>query len=290
MRVGQTLEVGTGHVVEQEVVLQRKQLTQPPAEVLFERRLVRQQPIQRAVETIVVDPLLRQPAQIFQRGGAIPILRDMQFAGRLGQTCDDQYRRHLAPRDRFAPRRHQLRAQFVELERAPQLPSQPHPTEPAGALDAYAIEAYRQSLRVAGGCFEQLTLGWDARDLLSQQPSVGAPRGVEFSQLRDGFLHHLPITPHRAHQPPIAVPLAVLASYRVPQVQPRSRLLRSAAISQPLHTHTASSKSRHYIAFAAALSKKAKYSLISHHPKYFFGHRTAEVGLVGPEGNISRFI
>jgi len=84
---------------------------------------------------------------------------DVQFAGRLGQTGDDQHRRHLSPRDRFAPRRHQLRAQFVELERAPQLPSQPHPTEPASALDAYAIEAHRQRLRIAGGCFEQLTLG-----------------------------------------------------------------------------------------------------------------------------------
>src|SRR6266851_364486 len=56
----QTLEVGAGHIVEQEVVLKREEFTEAPAQMLLERLLMRQQPIQRAVETIIVNPLDRQ--------------------------------------------------------------------------------------------------------------------------------------------------------------------------------------------------------------------------------------
>src|SRR6266849_4256151 len=131
----QTLEVGASHIVEQQVVLEREQLAKPSAQMLFERLLVRQQLIQRAVEAMVVDPLARQPQQVFQRALTVPIFSNVQFAGRFGQARNYQHCRHLGPRDRFPARWHQLYAQFVQLERAPQLPSQPYPAEPARTLD-----------------------------------------------------------------------------------------------------------------------------------------------------------
>jgi len=55
-------------------------------------------------------------------------------------------------------------------------------------------------------------------NLLRQQPRARASGGVQFAQLRHGLLHHPPVAPHRPHQPPIAVLLAVLAPNRVSQI------------------------------------------------------------------------
>jgi hypothetical protein len=45
--------------------------------MLLERRLVRQQPIQRAVQTIVINAFAGYSEQIFQRGSAIPSFSDV---------------------------------------------------------------------------------------------------------------------------------------------------------------------------------------------------------------------
>jgi hypothetical protein len=83
---------------------------------------------------------------------------------------------------------------------APQLPSQPYPAEPARTLDAHSIEPDRYALLFGRGCFKQLPLLVCARNLLRQQPGVRAAGGIQFPQLRDGFLHHLAAASHRAHQ------------------------------------------------------------------------------------------
>ena len=173
--LGQTLEVGTGHVIEQKIVLQREEFTEPTTQMLLQRPLVRQQAIQRAVQTIVVDPLNRQSKQIFQGGGAVPSFGDVQFARRLKQSGDDQYRRHLRPRNRFPALRHQLCAQFLQFEHAPQLPSQPDPAEPARALQADSIESYRDALLIGRGCFKQFPLLVATADVLRQQPALARP-------------------------------------------------------------------------------------------------------------------
>ena len=56
------LEVGAGHVVQQQVALQLEQFAEPLAEMLFQRLLVRQELIERLVEPVGVD-LLRRHAQ-----------------------------------------------------------------------------------------------------------------------------------------------------------------------------------------------------------------------------------
>jgi hypothetical protein len=80
------------------------------------------------------------------------------------------------------------------------------------------------------------------------KPGAGASLRVELVQLRHGFLHHLPATPHRAHQPPIGMCRAVLATDRVPQIQPRF-LSSTLAYDSPTSRAT-STKSRHYTAIS----------------------------------------
>jgi hypothetical protein len=79
----QTLKVSAGNIVQQQVVIEGKQFAEPLAQVLLDCAFVGQQPIQRAVKAIVVDTLDWEPKQIFQRGGAVPVLCDMQLAGGL---------------------------------------------------------------------------------------------------------------------------------------------------------------------------------------------------------------
>ena len=54
-------KVSAGDVVQQQVVIEGKQLAQPLAQVALDRVFVRQQPLQRTVEAIVIDPLDRGP-------------------------------------------------------------------------------------------------------------------------------------------------------------------------------------------------------------------------------------
>ena len=51
------LEVGAGHVVQQQLVVELEQLAQAALEMGLQRRLVRQQAVERAIQPIVVDAL-----------------------------------------------------------------------------------------------------------------------------------------------------------------------------------------------------------------------------------------
>jgi hypothetical protein len=56
---GLPLKIRARHVVKQKLVVEPEQLAQAPLEMPLQRPLVRQQPIERAVQTIVVDTLER---------------------------------------------------------------------------------------------------------------------------------------------------------------------------------------------------------------------------------------
>ena len=66
-----TLEVGAGHVGQQQIVVQLEQLSELFLQVLFQRGLVRQQRIQRTVQTILVDLLGRYTQQLRQSAGSV---------------------------------------------------------------------------------------------------------------------------------------------------------------------------------------------------------------------------
>jgi len=218
--LGQPLEVRAGHVVEQQVVLQGEELPEARSQMLLDRLFVRQEPIQRAVEPIVVDPLGGQPEQILERGLAIPVLGDVQLARRFTQPRDHQHRRHLRPRHGLSACRQERGAQLLQSQRPPQRPSQPDVAERARALHAQPLESDRDGLFSRRRLFEQLVLLAPAGDLLREQPRPRAPLAVEFAEVRDRFLHHLPAVPHRAHQPPVPVRPSALPHHRVPQVHP----------------------------------------------------------------------
>ena len=99
LRVGfrQAFEIGARDVVEQHLVINRKQLAAALRQVRFERRLACEKMIERAVEPILVDLLIAELQQIAKRRAAIPILGNVQLARRLAQPCHDQHGRHLRP-------------------------------------------------------------------------------------------------------------------------------------------------------------------------------------------------
>ena len=99
LRVGfrQAFEIGARDVVEQHLVLNRKQLAAALRQVRFERRLVAEKTIEGAIKPILVDLLIAELKQIAKRRATIPILGDVQLARRLAQPRRHQHRRHLRP-------------------------------------------------------------------------------------------------------------------------------------------------------------------------------------------------
>src|SRR5262249_34910634 len=137
---GLALEVGAGNVVEQQVVLQAEQAPQPPLQVQFQHRLVRQQPVQGAVEPVVVDLVVGDAQQVAQGGAAEPVLGDVQFAGRLAEAGQDQDGGHLGPGHVLAPRPQPAVEQGVQVQGLPQPPAQPDVAEAAAALQPEAAQ------------------------------------------------------------------------------------------------------------------------------------------------------
>jgi hypothetical protein len=97
--------------------------------------------------------------------------------------------------------------------------------ERAAALDAESLELYRDSRLRCRRLLEQLVLVGAPGDLLGKQPGARTAVAVELAKVRNGFLHHPPAAPHRAHQAPVRVRPSPLPHHRVPEIHvtpPRS--------------------------------------------------------------------
>jgi len=68
------LEIGAGHVVQQQVVVELEELPQTMLQMLFERCLVGQQCIQSTIQPVVVHLLDRDIQNVFKRCLPIPVL------------------------------------------------------------------------------------------------------------------------------------------------------------------------------------------------------------------------
>ena len=77
------LEIGAGDVIEQHVVLNRKQLSASRRQMRLKGRLVREQAIKPTIEPILVDLLIAELQQVAKRRAAIPVLGNVQLARRL---------------------------------------------------------------------------------------------------------------------------------------------------------------------------------------------------------------
>ena len=98
LRVGfrQAFEIRARDVVEQHLVINRKQLAAALRQVCLERRLACEKMIERAVEPILVDLLIAKLEQIAKRRAAIPILGNVQLARGLAQPRRNQHGRRWA--------------------------------------------------------------------------------------------------------------------------------------------------------------------------------------------------
>ena len=184
--------------------------------MFLQRPLVRQQPVERPVQTVVVDPLHRHAQEIRQRRPPVPILGDVQLARWLAQPRNHQDRRHRRPRHPLTTRRHLLDTKPIELQRAPQPPAQPDVAKTPRPLQPNLLQPNRHRLASIPGQLEKLVLLAPARDLQRQPPSPRASFPVKLAQLCNRLLHHLATTTNRPHQSPIGVRLAVLADRRMP--------------------------------------------------------------------------
>ena len=224
-------EVRARYVVEEQIVVQGEQLPQPLDQVLFQRRLVGKEAIQRPIAPIVVDQGGGQREQVLKRGAPVPIFRDVQLARGLAQPGEDKDGRHGRPGHVGAARGQQPLQQRVQLQGAPQRPAEPDIAKAAPAFQAEAIQPDWNRRRVRGERFKQLRLLPSPGDRAGQGAGVRPALRVQLAEMRHRLLPDLPSDPHRAHQPPVGVRLAVLHARRVAQVHysayPPSRAAKS---------------------------------------------------------------
>ena len=234
LRVGfrLALKVGACHVVEQHLVLDRKQLSAAPGQVRLERRLVHKQVIEAAIEAILGDLLLAKLQQIAERRAAVPVLSNVQLAGRLAEPCRYQHGRHLCPGDAFLARRQHLLAQLLKARPAPQCERQIHIAKLTRALDADALQAHRHS-QLCASVVEQRCLLRGADQPSRKRPCLNASVLIELAKMRHRLLDDASPDAHAAHQPPIAVKLPVLPYRRVAQVHAPNQIQLAASGKYP---------------------------------------------------------
>ena len=138
--LGLALEIRAGHVVQQQVVLQAEQLAQPILQEHFQRFLVRQERVQRAIEPLLVDLLRRNAQQIGQGTLGIKMLGDVQFARRIAEAAEDQHQGHQRPGDFFAAGGKRAVEEVLQAQLFDKLQSQPRPAEVAAVFHAHALD------------------------------------------------------------------------------------------------------------------------------------------------------
>ena len=234
LRVGfrQAFEIRAGDVVEQHLVLDRKQFAAALRQMRFERRLVDQQVVETAIKAILVDLLVAELKQIAQRRTAVPVLGNVQFARRLAKARRNQDRCHLRPRDVLPAGRKQPLAQILKSHAAPQRQRQIDITKLPRALDADTLEADRHRQMILA-VFEQLRLMRCADQISCQRARFKPPVLIELAEMRNRLLDHPPTDTNTAHQPPISVDLAVLLANRVAQIHAPKRIRFAAARKHP---------------------------------------------------------
>ncbi|MFN8625276.1 MAG: hypothetical protein U0587_04740 [Candidatus Binatia bacterium] len=86
----QPLEVRARHVIQQQVVVDRKQLPQAVAQVVLDVGLVPDQMVEQAVQAILVDPLGCDAEEVLEGRALVPTLGHVELARRFAQARDHQ--------------------------------------------------------------------------------------------------------------------------------------------------------------------------------------------------------
>ena len=206
--LGLALEIRAGHVVKQQVVLQAEQLAQPILQEDFQRFLVRQKRVQRAIETLLVDLLRRNAQQIGQGALGVEMFGDVQFARRIAEAAEDQDQGHQRPGDFFAAGGNRAVEKVLQAQLLDELQSQPRPAEVAAVFDAHALDIDFDPLRphvVEEPLLAGLRVAFGR--VLDAQPL----RFVELSEIGDDPLPRPALGAIRLHQRPVGVSFSVLS-------------------------------------------------------------------------------
>lgn len=143
IRFGLAFEIRARDIIEQHIVLDRKQLATAPRQMRFKGRLVHEQMIEAAIKAIFIDLLIAELQQIAECRAPVPILGNVQLARRLAEPRRNQQGRHLRPANAFLAHRKQLITQLLKACPTPQRKRQIHIAELARALHANALQAHR---------------------------------------------------------------------------------------------------------------------------------------------------
>ena len=88
VRLALPFKVGAGHVVEKQFIVEVKQISQPLFEMFFDRLLVRQQLIQRGIQTPMMNLVRRHAQQIIQRRTTVPRVGYIRTPDMGWSKCD----------------------------------------------------------------------------------------------------------------------------------------------------------------------------------------------------------
>jgi len=198
----------------------------------FERRLMPQQLIERAIEAILVDLFRIELQQIAERGAPIPIFGDMQLARWSAQSRRHQHGHHLLPGDMLLAGRQQALAQLRQARATPQGKRQINIAELPRAFDPNALQANRHR-HIPAAVIKQLGLFGSTDQMASQRPCLQPTLLVKLAKMGHRLLDDAPTNAHAAHQRPIPMDLSSLASCRVAQIHAPNHIRLAAKRKYP---------------------------------------------------------
>ena len=124
-----SLEVGRGDVVKQEIVSRAKEFAVGLSQVAKKSVLLRQQNIKGAIETIVIDLVGRHAEQVVKGGLAIPEIGDLQLRRRRAKSRQSQNAGHHRPGDFLATGLHGVVEETIQPQSPPKRQPEIHLAE-----------------------------------------------------------------------------------------------------------------------------------------------------------------
>jgi hypothetical protein len=148
--LGQALEVGTGQVVEQQVVVEPEQGAELVLEVVLDRSPGLQQSIQGPVQAVFGHGAIGDTEEVFQGRGAIPVLRRCRFTAGGAEPIDDLDGHDVGGPDGLLCLGDMSIDDLVEVEELPEPEARPDIAEASGIGPAHRTGADAHGLGIIG--------------------------------------------------------------------------------------------------------------------------------------------
>src|SRR5208283_632273 len=193
------LEVGARQIVEQHVELRAEEITPALLQMRKERLLVFQQPVQRAVKSILFHQPKIMPEQIAHGALFKPQPMQTPLAARVNQPITHQGLQNVPPASPFAAVRQTLGPEAIQPQLFVKLTRQPAGTPLTGPMQFHLIQLHLHAK--AGGMFGHGSIRWKqsqwqgAIPLRIERFDGPAPTlalaVVDLAQIEHRTLHHL---------------------------------------------------------------------------------------------------